>query len=919
MKKRRIGRGKHLREQAIATLPQEKRAIEELIKGSLDYLMAMIRSAFYRQFRTDEYYRDSSPWFYIEEIFEGYVIVRSEELPPDEFYYVSFEMGADGTYTFAERPAWEVVELTYRLPAQAIGESARPRTRIEIVEAVTGLTLGETVDTKTGARKITGYGITADVVNANERRYPRAVLQAALDEATLRKGQLGARAVVGEDSHPSDKGQRAQWLETIIRWDAWSIEPDGRTKVEGVIVPTSKGLDAITLLEHEVFPGLSQRAWGYAEVVTENGRQIEEITEIHITGYDTVMEPSDPNGALLTIESARRPRRAPAAPPTRTAQSAAGGPAVEDDEITIEQLKDRYPEQVKQLLSESDQARRDAKFAELRQRYLLDEAADKARAEAKAEGDKRIKELEEAAAKTQAELAQLQEAEQRRAINAHIAEKVGALKGYSEAAKASLIADVQEDKPATTEAADALITRRQKVLDAALSQAALGTMGYAPAGQARPGLQIVGPVIETAGNTPEFARPALLLTEAMRQRGYIAPRPAADAPRSRADVLTEQVLARFDALHQRKLMAEARQIEEAETTADLSLPYSAARVVIAETTPLLVAAMIFDVATTDVNPSLVFYETFSYETGGQPTVTDEDVTADLNGWVALANKRVNVGSVVVTNSGATVTYVEGTDYVIDYGEGKLMALATITDNQALKVDYTYQAMRKGEMQPIERGKVSLAHVTLTAAADRLATQISREAIVFSRSQLGWDAVTRTINALIERIRRKIDTDLMMTALQQVLQVPSNSGGTWTASSDTLAALVAKIGVAKQKVAARNFEPTFILMSGTNADRLTNPENNFHIFGAAGITMGADGRLQVKGLPIYSSNNFRDDFILLGNRELVQHRIYQPMTIMGPYPTYSSDGELIAAEQYYVEEFNGNVTPIKTKGAYVKVA
>jgi hypothetical protein len=150
-------------------------------------------------------------------------------------------------------------------------------------------------------------------------------------------------------------------------------------------------------------------------------------------------------------------------------------------------------------------------------------------------------------------------------------------------------------------------------------------------------------------------------------------------------------------------------------------------------------------------------------------------------------------------------------------------------------------------------------------------------------------------------------------------VASNSGGTWTASSGTMADLVAKIGVAKLKVQNRNFEPTSILMSATNADRLTNPENNYNIFGAAGITRDGSGRLFVKGLPVFPTTNFRDDYILVQHRELVQHRIFQPMTIMGPYPTYSSDGELIAAEQYYVEEFNGSVTPIKTKGAYVKVA
>ena len=70
-------------------------------------------------------------------------------------------------------------------------------------------------------------------------------------------------------------------------------------------------------------------------------------------------------------------------------------------------------------------------------------------------------------------------------------------------------------------------------------------------------------------------------------------------------------------------------------------------------------------------------------------------------------------------------------------------------------------------------------ITIEAAADRLAAQISDEAITFSRSQLGWDATARTINGLVQQVRRRIDEGVIYKALAAVHTVPSNSGGTWT--------------------------------------------------------------------------------------------------------------------------------------------
>src|ERR1043165_8213013 len=75
------------------------------------------------------------------------------------------------------------------------------------------------------------------------------------------------------------------------------------------------------------------------------------------------------------------------------------------------------------------------------------------------------------------------------------------------------------------------------------------------------------------------------------------------------------------------------------------------------------------------------------------TVTDEVVLAALDGWVKLMNHAIADAWVVLTNSGATVTYVENTDYQINRRLGMLKALVggAIADAASLKIDYTAQA------------------------------------------------------------------------------------------------------------------------------------------------------------------------------------------------------------------------------------
>lgn len=77
------------------------------------------------------------------------------------------------------------------------------------------------------------------------------------------------------------------------------------------------------------------------------------------------------------------------------------------------------------------------------------------------------------------------------------------------------------------------------------------------------------------------------------------------------------------------------------------------------------------------------------------TVSDEAVTAVLDGWVRLANEKVS--SVVVSHTSGSPNYVAGTDYELNADLGMIRAIpgGAITDAQALKVDYSAAAITDG--------------------------------------------------------------------------------------------------------------------------------------------------------------------------------------------------------------------------------
>lgn len=873
--------------------------LEELVKGSLDYTMNEIRAAFRNQFSADDGMGNMTMPWYINEIFADHVIVStwmsSNELKIDEYYKVTYSKNGE-SYVFADREAWEIVELAYQPQTSgAIGESIKSKGKkkgVRFDERIDGrIALQEAEEGKPRKIKIEG-AITADVVNGNGRRYPSSVLEAAIAELrghlNESAGQGRAVQVLGEAEHPSDKGGRPNFLETVVKWDEVSF--DGQhVDLVGHVLETSKGRDILTLMEGGVMPGASLRGYGDGKTTGKGEDKVFEVRELHLTGFDLVLEPSFENSAEL-IESIHEG----------------------ETEMTLEELmklmKD-HPE-----LFEGLNEAQIKKMGETQLKALEDKIREALGVDEKANIAEALKGNVEKARK-------FDELQAKASIDAAITEATKELP-FGKKLNEMFITSLKEANCKTADEVKQFAESKNKEYSQLAAAGVLKGMGFKE-GKSR--LQVIGDVLEEETGTPSFARTAFELTESIRKHENKAKSAIVLRAESPASVYTQLLLKRFDKIYKAQLMAESQAFEEAELTTDLNLPYSVSRAIIEEAFPNLVAANIFDVGTIETSPTRLYYETTTGETGYTVEITDEVETGGVEEtWYALSHGRITPGSVTVTSNPAGTTYVEGTDYVINYADGKIKFLSagSVNANDVL-VDYTYSSIRNGEMAPIERVKTTLTFKIIEAAADRLADQISREAIVFSRSQLGWDAVARTMANLVRQMRRKIDQGLLYMAFSAVKSVANNDTDAWTrgtAQAD-YAELVRLLGVASVIVANRPYEPTFYLSSVTNADELSNWEG-FMRTGFPNALLNAAGFAgMVKGKPIFASTEFPDTLWIAGNRELVQHRVYLPLSIKGPFPTYDVSGgtsKIVAADQYYAEEFNATESLVSEKGAFVPV-
>lgn len=740
-----------------------------------------------------------------------------------------------------------------------------------------------------GRRYLSAVGVTADIVNANGRRYPAAVLREAVQRVNAHlhesagQGRLGV--VTGEAEHPNDKGQRPRYLETIVNWNAGHVrynEGTGQVELRGLVLETSAGRDALAIMAGGVLPSISLRAYGDSVFVTEGNRQVEEVTDLTFTGFDLLApnEQSDPNARAYLLENKNTMTK-------------------EELLKLIQENMGLFNESIAQQVKDANAAQLKGLEEMIRTTLGVGAADDLGRALQEAvEAKKLLAEQKRAAAVEGAIATHTKELPYGKLNEAFVAE----LRGLG----------IQEAN-AVPEVVKSLRSR----YDAMLAQAKAAGMGM---------VEMLGPVFETETGQPEFTKAAFAFTERMVERGLASPRDLRKGT-SRAELYARRYLEAFDAAYKPHLLRESRQMEEAMAVSDLNLPYSVMRAIVLEAVPELVAANVFDFGMVEVSPGRLYFEAYSAESGAQPAITDESVTSDESAWIDLAQNRLQPGTVVVTSDPAGTTYAEFTDYLIDYGEGRMYTLASgsIGDATALLVDYTYDKVRTGEGGAIQRGKGTLSYQTIETAADRLAQQIYDEAVVFAQTQLGWDATTRTMSMIVREIREMIDKHAFYLAIASA-HIAANTGGTWASSTDPVSELVEKLGVAKVAVQNDHYTPTAFTMSLTNADRLDNWDGftaagtRANISAGRGALGAGDTGLRIKGLPVFASKQMPDTKALVTHPEAVQHRVLssRPMSMKGPYPSYSSTN-LVAADQYYVEEYNATVSLITAKAGYLTIS
>lgn len=102
-----------------------------------------------------------------------------------------------------------------------------------------------------------------------------------------------------------------------------------------------------------------------------------------------------------------------------------------------------------------------------------------------------------------------------------------------------------------------------------------------------------------------------------------------------------------------------------------------------------------------------FFGTNSAFTQAAGILTDEPVTTIEDRWVEVG--KLKLSSVVVENTGGTVTYVMGTDYELNANLGMIKAIAggAITPGQVVNVSGTHAAINGTQMKAMTKSNVRI--------------------------------------------------------------------------------------------------------------------------------------------------------------------------------------------------------------------
>ena len=852
--------------------------------GSIDSYLTKMRHCFMEQFPNEEM---SMQYHYITESFDSYVIVYDSELGLDQYYKVNYTE-SNGEFTFDDKDKWEVVELTYK-PANVkttkTQESTVKTSHYEIVES----------KDKKQSPRIKVHALTARKVTINKTFYPVSVLEAAVrelqDSNKLNEsvGQGKIKPLLGEVEHPRDKGTLPSLNAAAFKWESAGMDGD-KLIFEGVILPTEPGNLIKTLISEGVEFGFSIR--GNGEVI--ESEDVNVVRELHLSGLDAVLTPSDISTGILSLQESQNKKG-------KTNMN----PQLDLLLTAIKEFPEFFGGLTLKDAASFDEAVATDRIKLVRGTLNIAESADFIEALTNERENRNT-------LKTQRESGAISEAV-KTAIT--VAKKYGSdgQEQFKEVLNGQEFTSLAE--------ANQFIDAQHKLFSKLTASNRVG--GNSVINKIK-----ITPVVEAELGIPEYAKTSFDLAESIRarndqqgQRRFKQPFNLKGSNLNRNQKFAADYLKAFDQKNQARLVQESAMFNEATQVSDLSLPTTVNRALIQLAVPTLIASSLFDVAVAERSPdTLYFNKAMTAETGLIVNVAAESfaVPGTPLTAVALAHGRIKKGSVVITGK------TEDTDFFIDYEQGNLYLAAGYTTPTSIA--YDYYAIREGEMSEIQRMKQTLSSVTISVKYDRLATQISHEAVAFSRSQMGLDIVSLQLSNLAFELAKIIDFGVMQKGFLNAKLLGAGAlGGTYSLATNTPLNFAKAIQAASIIVQKQYYSADFILMGLSNAGHLST----WDALTAAGARSGVGSDLngyvtEVWGIPVFTSTEIDDGAgsrILIGDRQAVQYRVFEPMALVnGGFSRGSgSNGKLIDAEEWFMREGNAVECVIPQKLANVKVS
>lgn len=151
-----------------------------------------------------------------------------------------------------------------------------------------------------GPMMIEGVFMQADIVNRNGRKYPKKVMEKAVDKYITE--QVVTRQALGELNHPSrsnvDPAEAAIRI-TELWWEGANVMG------KAIVLDTTKGKEVQALIRGGWVPGVSSRGLGSVKQIGG----INEVQDFRLTvGVDVVWGPSAPNAYVRAVtESTQQP------------------------------------------------------------------------------------------------------------------------------------------------------------------------------------------------------------------------------------------------------------------------------------------------------------------------------------------------------------------------------------------------------------------------------------------------------------------------------------------------------------------------------------------------------------------------------------------------------------------------------------